>query len=72
MITEASITEIVATPQLHTEMPYAPGTCAQYSFKAPDFPKPVRVAGVNFYRRAEVRAWVKAYEARKATNKKRR
>jgi hypothetical protein len=69
---EASFDDVVATPQLHTEMPYTPRTCAQFAHSFADFPKPIRVAGVNFYRRTDIRAWLKAHEARKAKDRKRR
>ena len=69
MIAEVAFDQVVSTTQLHTEMPWAAGTCVQYSFTAPDFPKPLRISGVNFYRRTEVRAWVKAYKAKKSNRR---
>jgi hypothetical protein len=64
---EASLKDVVPTTQLHTEMPdWTPGTCELYAKTLPGFPKPIRVSGINFYRRDEVRAWVKDYKARKA------
>jgi hypothetical protein len=64
---EASLKDVVPTTQLHTEMPdWTPGTCELYAKTLPGFPKPIRVSGINFYLRDEVRAWVTEYKSRKA------
>jgi hypothetical protein len=67
---EASLKDVVPTTQLRTEMPdWTPGTCELYAKTLPGFPKPIRVSGINFYRRDEVRAWVKDYKSRKRTRR---
>jgi hypothetical protein len=61
--------DLVPTPDLHAcDDSFSQTTWMKYAQIDPDFPKAIKLASVNFYKRSELLAYVKA-KARKKRNK---
>ncbi len=57
-MTEISIKELVATPDLAKRVGgWSQGTWTTYSHNDDSFPKPIRIAGVNFFRLRELKTY---------------